>query len=63
MKRHKESGADVTLMYTTRYRDSRVSPSMLAKHTYLKLDEDGNVLDLRSAPTSRKIRTSAWMWC
>jgi glucose-1-phosphate adenylyltransferase len=50
VRQHKQSGADATLMYTTRYRDSRVSPSMLAKHTYLKLDADQNVLDFEVGP-------------
>jgi glucose-1-phosphate adenylyltransferase len=50
VQQHRESGADVTLMYTTRYRDSRVSPSMLAKHTYLQLDENQNVVDFEIGP-------------
>lgn len=50
VRKHRESGADVTLMYTTRYRDSRVSPSMLSRHTYLKLDDKENVLDFEIGP-------------
>jgi glucose-1-phosphate adenylyltransferase len=50
VRKHEESGADVTLMYVKRYSDNRVSPSMLKQHTYLKLDDQDNVTEFEIGP-------------
>lgn len=51
MKRqHEQTGADITVMYTRSYGESRVSSTVAGSHTYFRLDDDGRVLELEIGP-------------
>ncbi|MEF9894176.1 MAG: glucose-1-phosphate adenylyltransferase subunit GlgD [Clostridia bacterium] len=47
---HIEKGADITMMYTREPFDNRISSSTIGQHNFLKLDAEGNVLDIEVGP-------------
>lgn len=47
---HIQTGADVTMMYTRHAPEGRISTSTVSQHSYLKVDDKGNVLDIELGP-------------
>ena len=51
MDEHLRSGSDITMMYTRRPLEHRLSSSTIRMHSHLKLDADNNVLDIEIGAT------------
>ncbi|MDL2206278.1 glucose-1-phosphate adenylyltransferase subunit GlgD [Eubacteriales bacterium OttesenSCG-928-N13] len=47
---HIESSADISVMYSKSYSESRIFSSMAGNHAYFKLDDDGSVMDIEIGP-------------
>ncbi len=50
MNQHMASGADITLMYTKSYSDTRIYSLQQGSHAYFKLGEDNRVQDIEIGP-------------
>lgn len=51
VKAHVQSKADVSLMYTRQPLDDRYPATAVTQHNYLKIDAEGNVIDIELAAT------------
>lgn len=52
LKQHEESGADVTLMYTSAAQQQELSGQKSKEHAYLKVETDGRVTDIEINPNA-----------